>query len=94
MSACLNIPFKERMHCAPLHADGPQRATRSHPARGPEYGNVAAKDGWPTIPGAKNLWEMFHNRCAASLSPSSRSSVVDATLQQGSHGKGCSTSGS
>ena len=48
--------------CPALHADGPQRATRSHPARGPEYGNVAAKDGWPTIPGAQNLWEMFHNR--------------------------------
>ena len=73
--------------CPIVPADGPQRATRSHPARGPEYGNVAAKDGWPTIPGAKNLWDMFHNRCAASFSSYIWSST---SLQRGHHGNAAS----
>lgn len=46
------------------NAAGPQRETKRHPARGTEYGNVDARNGWPTVEGASSLYEMFYNRCA------------------------------
>ncbi|EIE18699.1 long chain acyl-CoA synthetase 4 [Coccomyxa subellipsoidea C-169] len=43
---------------------GPQRETKRHPARGTEYGNVDARNGWPTVEGASSLYEMFYNSVA------------------------------
>ena len=50
--------------CMGVSAAGPEAASGSRPARGPEYGNVAARDGWPTVEGdPSSLSEMFQNRC-------------------------------
>ena len=47
-------------------AAGPEPATGAKPARGPEYGNVAARDAWPTVTGdPSSLHEMFQNRHAS-----------------------------
>ncbi|BDA49779.1 Long chain acyl-CoA synthetase 4 [Coccomyxa sp. Obi] len=58
----LMAAFKENPYI--YEVSGPQPATKRHPARGPEYGNVDARNGWPTVEGASSLHEMFRNSVA------------------------------
>lgn len=67
--ACTAARTRISYPCTWGSAAGPEPATGSCPARGPEYGNVAARDGWPTVEGnPSSLYQMFQNRCR-SLSP-------------------------